>query len=295
MLWPEERYVKLYTRDTTDWLLLSWKAQGLFCLLLRKVNKAGQLPLGKRGKQGVAAHIGGGTAWPEIELALNELLTDGCVSIDGELLIVPNYCAAQEAAQSPALRKKTQRERERVTNGHAVSPGVTQSRDESRNVTLSQLSQNIPEGEYPPSSVTRSHAEEQPRDTSVTQQTDSAACTAPRALKALLEAAGGRVRVGKDQGTTTGLSFTQEAAWMSAWRDCGEPYGEAGARRLGEGLASKAIYNTDRPISVGELIRHLPDLLAQAADADHGRPPPAAEEPLVYPEFDMRKYSRVIE
>lgn len=156
MDWSNERWVKLYTRDTADWLTLSWQAQGLFALLLRKVNRLGMLDLGRHGKRGLAAHFGGGAAWASLEPALDELLLDGCVAIAGQHLIIPNFAEAQAATQSPAQRKRTQRERESegaesqnvtapsrkvtewahdVTPNHAMSHGVTAGHEASRDVT----------------------------------------------------------------------------------------------------------------------------------------------------------------
>ena len=51
MDWSDERYVRVYTRDTPDWQCLSFLAQGLFCLILRKVDRAGVLPLGRSGRR----------------------------------------------------------------------------------------------------------------------------------------------------------------------------------------------------------------------------------------------------
>jgi hypothetical protein len=110
---------------------------------------------------------------------------------------------------------------------------------------------------------------------------------APQALAVLLAAAGahfqgegepGRVRLGKRQATATGLSAPQERAWLTAWGESGGPYGEAGARRLGEALAAKVAYKT-RPLGVGELIAKLPDLLAEAQAWD-GSAPATGEPPV---------------
>ncbi len=114
MRWEDERYVRLYTRDTVDWLGLSFPAQGLFCLLLRKVDRAGILPLGKHGKRAVAVAVGHGHQWAMLEEPLEELLADGCIRIEGDRLLVPNFIEAQEAIQSDAARKRTQRERDRA-------------------------------------------------------------------------------------------------------------------------------------------------------------------------------------
>lgn len=176
MRWEDERWVKLYTRDTTDWLTLPWQAQGLFALILRKVDRAGILPLGRHGKRGLAAHIGGPVAWPEIEPHLDALLADGCVELRGDSLVIPNFMAAQEAAQSDSARKRTQRERARATimasdayvtnrdpldtnrdfssravsSGHAESHQVTPGHDPSRPVTLDQIRSDETRQDNPP-------------------------------------------------------------------------------------------------------------------------------------------------
>ena len=82
MRWDDERYVRLYTRDTTDWLALSWQAQGLFVLILRKVNRAGVIDLGRAGKRGLAAHVGGAAA---SAAALRAGRTGGLRGLLGEL------------------------------------------------------------------------------------------------------------------------------------------------------------------------------------------------------------------
>jgi hypothetical protein len=137
MRWEDERYVRVYTRDTGDWLALSFEAQALFLMLLRKVDRIGELHLGKRGKAAVAACIGHPTK--VLSGALDELLADGCVRLkdSGERLFIPNFLKAQETPKSPTERKREQRERDAakarestemsrdvtpVTNGHEMSP-----------------------------------------------------------------------------------------------------------------------------------------------------------------------------
>lgn len=153
MRWEEERYVRLYTRDTIDWLALTFEAQGLLALLLRKAGRAGIIPLGKRGKAGIAALLCHPTRGETVLPALEELLTDGCVVIRDNQLVFPNFVDAQETTSTPAQRKRDQRERDRagavmpaaghavtapvtdvtpdVTSGHTVTPAVTESREES--------------------------------------------------------------------------------------------------------------------------------------------------------------------
>ena len=109
MRWEDERDVRLYTRDTTDWLALSFDAQGLFCLLLRKVDRAGLLPLGRHGKKGVAVILNSIAIWDRIAPALEELLADGCIRIDGTTLVIPNFLEMQDTAKSDAQRQREAR------------------------------------------------------------------------------------------------------------------------------------------------------------------------------------------
>jgi hypothetical protein len=112
MRWEDERYIRIYTRDTADWLALGWEAQSLLVALLRKVDRAGILMLGKTGARGVA----GVTGFPleVVERALPILLGDGCVRQAEGVLVVPNFRAAQESARSDKARKREQRARDRA-------------------------------------------------------------------------------------------------------------------------------------------------------------------------------------
>lgn len=151
MRWEDERYVRFYTRDTPEFLALSWVARALFGLILRKVDRAGILSVGKLGLKGVAVAIGG--PWVEVEAPLAELLADGCLVFDEArvAVLVPNFILAQDAPQSDAARKRASREKARaeiggsaftseiarqVTNRDSMSSqNVTKSHTESRPVT----------------------------------------------------------------------------------------------------------------------------------------------------------------
>lgn len=143
--------MRLYTRDTADWMALSWDAQALLSQLLRKVDRAGAIALGRHGKKAVAIVLGQVALWERIAPALEELLVDGCVCVSGEHLFIPNFLEAQEAVSSDAQRKRDQREREQarllaasisvtqrdadVTNRDQKSRDVTDGHAESRAVT----------------------------------------------------------------------------------------------------------------------------------------------------------------
>lgn len=130
MRWEDERYVRLYTRDTIDWHFLSFEAQGLLTLILRKVDRAGIMDMGRHGKKGVAAAVGHPSRLDIILPALEELLSDGVAVIQGTKLVLPNFIEAQEAKTSDAQRKRDQRERDRDL---AMASGDLQKPENSQN------------------------------------------------------------------------------------------------------------------------------------------------------------------
>lgn len=136
MNWTEERWIKLYRRASPSFYALSWQARGLFRLIITELEPTtGRLELGRLGLRAVAVAVRG--TWAEMESFLSELLEDGCLLVDGDELVCPNFVDAQEAVQSGALRmqKHRQRKRDEVT---PKSDEVTRKRDESsRKVTRS--------------------------------------------------------------------------------------------------------------------------------------------------------------
>jgi hypothetical protein len=115
--------------------MLPWQARALFPLLLRKVDRAGILQLGKHGSKGLAHIVG--MPVEVVDAGLAGLLEDGAVVMHGDTIVIRNYIEAQEAASSDAQRKRDSRERQReaVTKRDSRSQNVTRSHDESRAVT----------------------------------------------------------------------------------------------------------------------------------------------------------------
>lgn len=114
-------YVRLYTRDTPAWERLSLIARGLFCAMLRTVDRAGLLPLGSGGLTGLAAHFKGDPKL--VDPAIAALLVDGCVEHNQQArcLVACNFIEAQETTQSGAARMRAARERARDGARAAVS------------------------------------------------------------------------------------------------------------------------------------------------------------------------------
>jgi len=103
--------VRVYVRDTPDWVALGWEAQAVFLFVLRKVDRVGSLPLGRHGARGLAPLLHMPT--DVVERALPLLLEDGCLELHGETLVVKNFVQAQEAVASGPFRNREWRARAR--------------------------------------------------------------------------------------------------------------------------------------------------------------------------------------
>jgi hypothetical protein len=146
MDWSNERYVRLYTRDTMTWLRLRWEGQVLLCLLIRKVDRAGILD--NVEEPVVDISLATGLPTEHVKIGLERLIRYGVVIINERTLIFPNYMDAQECSKSDKQRQKESREKRKtmaqfvtkcdeqrddpvtkrdknVTTGHSVSQPVT--------------------------------------------------------------------------------------------------------------------------------------------------------------------------
>lgn len=152
MRWEDERYVRLYTRDTPELASLSWEARALMWELLRKVDRAGLLPVGRSGVRGLAGLLR--MPLDVVESALAELVDDGCVAWSSEGVFLPNFLAAQEANQSDRARKAASREK-----AAATARDVTHCDQPSHGVTIGhELGPNVTRGHEPSHAVTSGHS-----------------------------------------------------------------------------------------------------------------------------------------
>jgi len=141
MNWSDERYVRLFTRDTVTWLRWSFETRAVFCLLLRKVDRSGVLETG-RGDKAEALALTLMAPTDTCRKALSELTACGTVALGDASLVIPRFIEAQECRMSDAARQKESREKRAVaklqnhddachtpshdvTAGHTVSHAVT--------------------------------------------------------------------------------------------------------------------------------------------------------------------------
>lgn len=170
MRWEDEPWVKLYTRETGSWMCLTWQARGIFDELMKKVDRAGIVELGRKGLHAVAGLLR--APFSEIEPYLVELLDDGCLVLEGDKLIMPNFVEAQDAKTSDREKKRRSRRGARdmalskspdfekgvspdVTVGHRMSPDVTASHRKSP-IEEKRLEENRIETPLPPLPVLQS-------------------------------------------------------------------------------------------------------------------------------------------
>lgn len=139
MRWGDERYVRLYTRDTIEWNMLPWESKALWPLILRKLDRAGLLDLGKHGARGLAVMVG--LPSNVVEPGLAGLIEDGCLVINGTTIVVPNFIEAQESPSSDAMRKREQRARDR-----AAKLGQRDTEDGQRDASAGQRDATVTTG-----------------------------------------------------------------------------------------------------------------------------------------------------
>ena len=111
MNYQDERYVRVYTRDTLTWKALGWEGQALLMQTLRKVDRAGILDLGGLGAKGLSLMTG--MPLDVVERVLPLLLELQCVEIVNGALVVPKFLEAQESTKSPTARQAESRIRRR--------------------------------------------------------------------------------------------------------------------------------------------------------------------------------------
>ncbi len=147
MDWSNERYVRLYVRNTITWHRLEFAGQTVFMHVLRRLDRAGVLDLSGIDPEKA---IGIVTSVPVdiIRDGLRSCLDLGVLVVDGDRLLGPNYIDAQEAVASNAERQRRHRARLRAeknlsgsegTGGNALSRAVT--RGNESNPTPSVLNQ----------------------------------------------------------------------------------------------------------------------------------------------------------
>jgi hypothetical protein len=131
--WSNERYVRIYTRNTADLLAVGWEGRLVWYELLRHSDRAGVIDTG-----------GDVDCLPEMLRVPHDVFAVGfdrilkrphpMVEVHATAVVIPNFEDAQEARQSDAHRAKESRER-RKQRARLKTLGVTERTETSQNVT----------------------------------------------------------------------------------------------------------------------------------------------------------------
>lgn len=104
MDWPNERYVRLYTRMTSEMRAWRWEAQAIWPWLLAIADDSGIIAA-RAGPRRVQM-LAGNWSFPVevVEAGMAELLEDGCVVESDSGFAIPNFIDAQEPLTSEAAQ-----------------------------------------------------------------------------------------------------------------------------------------------------------------------------------------------
>jgi hypothetical protein len=203
MDWSNERYVRLYIRDTPTWLRLRWEGQVLFSLMIRKCDRSGLFDDIIDPVDDLSLITG---IPPEhVKVGYDRLIKYEVIEFRGNSILIPNFMEAQEAIKSDAQRQRDSREKRRL---EAQSKPVT-IRDEQRDESVT-----IRDEKSRP--VTPSHAESR----SVTPSRTVPDCTNPS--RTVLKEKRAPARKGVPQKPTESMSTVAldesfEHFWKNQW------------------------------------------------------------------------------
>lgn len=129
MDWSNERYVRLYTRETAEWRAFCWQAKACLPLMLMHADRIGLVAMrpGPSRMRLLAGLIG----IPEdvVSAGVADLVVDGCLIETDAGFIFKNFIEAQEAEASNA--KRCREYRERLRNSEIDTLRVATTLDES--------------------------------------------------------------------------------------------------------------------------------------------------------------------
>lgn len=300
MRWEDERYVRLYTRDTITWKMLPWQGRALLALLFRKVDRAGLIDVGEYGPDGLAALV---------ELPV-EVVSEGLASLikcktaqwagNGTVLFLPKFLEAQEAHQSDAQRKRDQRERSvakaslesiglatemshGVTDGHKTGPDVTTGHTESQVVTAghSDPIRSVPSLPIRSDVVASPNVEAKPKAEQKSFDVIAKADTTPKApskpkaeplpfkpdeaIEALAKGSQGRFVASRlNQGHSIAVTgLIRKYPELEVWEQVGRWIGSGGESWMRDGLDIRNIGNFE--IWVARMIAKTPQTAARGS------------------------------
>lgn len=125
MDWSEERYVRVYTRDTADLLIFGWEGRLVWYELLRKVDRAGVLEYGGGDIEVVAELLR--IPHEVFKVGIAKIAKREAVQITETAIVIPNFIEAQEASMSGNARQRESRLRRRDLVRKGIDPSLRET------------------------------------------------------------------------------------------------------------------------------------------------------------------------
>lgn len=130
--WDQERWVKVYVRDSGHFAMLSWDAKALLLMLWRKADPLGVV---RSTARFLPAFLGHRENAAQIAQGLADLEAIGVVEVRPDSLRLLEFVDAQSAVLSARVRQAARRESKAVSGNTIESQNVTESHAMSRDVT----------------------------------------------------------------------------------------------------------------------------------------------------------------
>jgi hypothetical protein len=155
--WTDERYLRLYVRDTPHWLLGPWEARAVLAPVMRKLDRAGTLDLGDDGLEALAAVVG--LPLEVVEPGMGWWLRKGTFELVAGQLVMPKFLDAQESKASDAQRAREHRARVRdLARAGAVTVTKNDGTDTTRDANITPRDGTVTRGHTESHAVTLNHA-----------------------------------------------------------------------------------------------------------------------------------------
>lgn len=128
MDFANERYVKVFVRDTLTWKLLGWEGRSVLLMMMRKLDRAGCLDVGDDDPaEAVAAIVD--MPLEVVRPGLSRLFEREVFRVGNGILVMPKFVEGQETPQSDQQRKRESRARRRELAMVTKRPDLGTNRD----------------------------------------------------------------------------------------------------------------------------------------------------------------------
>jgi hypothetical protein len=139
----DERYVRLYTRDTATWKMLPEEGKCMLGILLRKADRAGVVEFGTADLiEAIVALTDMPRLREVVERGVEALATADVIVIHEGRLVFPRFIEAQETPQTDRARQRESRKR-RADQARMANMSQNVTEPMSQNVTAGGASQNV--------------------------------------------------------------------------------------------------------------------------------------------------------